>query len=118
MSCHVMSCKERASGVLFYILVFTVFEKEQVGQWTFCLLRPERPITGGRVLGERAATPSPPLRGVEERCKLSSGVRAEPRPLNDFSVLRSPGSLFCYVTKGKQQQKSFNVAARGLRPGG
>ena len=33
---------------------------------------------GGRVLGEGAATPSPPVKGSGERCEFPSGVRGSP----------------------------------------
>jgi len=45
-----------------------------------------------------------------------SGVRSRAPAAQRFACsLRSPGSLFCYIIKGKQLHKSFNLAAGGLR---
>ena len=55
----------------------------------FCRQRPEG------VLGEGTASPSPPVRGLEERCKLplrGPGGAAQ----QFFCTSRFPCSLFCY----------------------
>jgi len=44
---------------------------------------------GAGVLREGVASPSPPARGSEERCKLPSNVQAEPRLANIFYYILS-----------------------------
>ena len=65
-----------------------VAEKEQGGQWSFAV-------------------------GAQMANSDVGPLGAKPRPVKDFIwvFLVSPVRLFCYVIKGKQVQKSVNLAA-------
>jgi len=76
---------------------------------------------GGGVLGEGAnpaASFIPISKGLGGARCISSpiGVRGGAPGDQRFScTFRSPGSLFCYVIKSKQLQKSLSLAANGMR---
>jgi len=68
------------------------------------------PIAGLGFYERGQLAPSPPETRFGECYKLPQwGPEQSHGRLND-----SPGSLFCYVIKSKQQQKSLNIAAKGL----
>jgi len=74
-------------------------QKRAWGSIEFCCLRPEGPIARVGLLGK--------------------GSGQIPGRSRFFCTLRSPStpcSLFCYVIKGKQLQKSFSLAAKGVEP--
>jgi len=74
-------------------------QKRAWGSIEFCCLRPEGPIARVGLLGK--------------------GSGQSPGRSRFFCTLRSPStpcSLFCYVIKGKQLQKSFSLAAKGVEP--
>jgi len=63
---------------------------------------------GGGVLGE-GANPAASF------IPTSKGLGGAPGDQRFSCTFRSPGSLFCYVIKSKQLQKSLSLAANGMR---
>jgi len=73
-------------------------------------IQDKEPIAGLGFYERGQLAPFPPERRFGECYKLPQwGLGQSHGRLND-----SPGSLFCYVIKSKQLQKSLNIEARGL----
>ena len=59
--------------------------------------RPEGPRVGDGVLGEGTAGPSPPTRGLRERCKLHQRGPGPPKGFLVFRAVRLPFPASQYV---------------------
>ena len=71
-------------------------------------------MAGVWFLGSRQLAASPSVRGFGGALSIHS-IHTAPAAQRFVGTLRSPGSLFCYVVKGKQLHKSLNLhAARGV----
>jgi len=57
-------------------MVWYATASELILEWGVEEARPEWPRAGDGVLGEGTASPSPPTRGLRERCKLHCGAPA------------------------------------------
>ena len=103
------------TGVLTYWAIPSVqcADKELGGSMEFCRLRPKGPIARVGFLRRRQLAPSPPVRWLGSAVSFSTGVRAEPRLLNDFSVLGGLQAAYSATLFGVSSCRSPSIWQQG-----
>ena len=74
---------------------------------------PKGPIARVGFLRRRQLAPSPPVRWLGSAVSFSTGVRAEPRLLNDFSVLGGLQAAYCATLFGVSSCRSPSIWQQG-----